>query len=338
MWCRLALRERFKPAERYLELFSLVLIPLLLMGTLEAAQKTSPAQRQSQISQIKPQTQQQTFSSPQMLAEALYKAAASDDDQALLRILGPDGKQLLNWGTPAERKEERDTFAQKYNQMHRFVREPDGATTLYVGAENWPTPLPLVSYNRMWFVDTAAGEREILYRRIGRNELDAINVCHALVDAERDYSKESGNSNSPAAYAEKFTSDPGSHDGLYWTGGNGSSKSPIGPHLANAGLNSAAVSTQSNSTTIPFHGYFYKILLAQGLAAPGGAKSYLQGGKMTGGFAFVAFPAEYRVSGVKTFVVGANDLVYEKDLGPKTDQIAKSMKTFNPDSSWHKAE
>jgi hypothetical protein len=273
---------------------------------------------------------QRTFSSPEDAGNALFTAIQSNDEKTMLDILGRDGKQIVSSGDEAEDTETRAQFVQKYQQLHRLVKEPDGTTTLYIGAENWPTPIPLVSKGSSWYFDTDAAKKEILYRRIGRNEMSAIRVCQELVAAEKEYYGSQHNE-----YAQKILSDGGQHNGLYWAAAEGEPKSPIGPLVASAVADSDA-KTQNAPT--PFRGYFYHILTRQGKNAPGGAKNYIANGKMTEGFAFVAYPAEYRSSGVMTFVVDQDGMVYEKDLGRKTEAHAKGMKEYNPDSSWQKVE
>jgi DUF2950 family protein len=274
---------------------------------------------------------QKTFSSAEEAASAMVAAAQNNDEKAMLEILGPDGKQVVSSGDAAEDAENHANFAKKYQEMHRLVKEPDGTTTLYIGAENWPTPIPLVNKGNVWYFDTAAGKYEILYRRIGRNEMSAIRVCQELVAAEKEY--RSAHSNE---YAVKIFSDEGQHNGLYWKAAEGEPQSPIGPLLAAAIVREDAKSAEGSPT--PFRGYYFRVLTRQGKNAPGGAKVYVSDGKMTNGFAFVAFPAEYRSSGVVTFIVAEDGTVYQKDLGKKTEVAAKTLKEYNPDSSWRKAE
>jgi hypothetical protein len=274
---------------------------------------------------------QKTFSSPDAAATALVTAVRSDDEKAMLDVLGPRAKRLISSGDPTEDAGERANFVQRYDQMHRFVNEPDGATTLYIGAANWPTPIPLMHSGNAWYFDTDAGGHEILYRRIGRNELSAIRVCEQLVDAEKDY-----HSMQHDGYARRIFSTAGTHDGLYWNAADGEAKSPIGPLVARA-VATGNASERSSATPVPYRGYYYHILDRQGPHAPGGTRTYLVNGKMTG-FAFVAYPAEFRSSGVMTFIVGENRVVYQKDLGKRTDEIAKAMREYEPDPSWQKAE
>jgi len=275
---------------------------------------------------------QQTFSSASDAAHALVEAVQKNDQAVLLKILGPNAKDIISSGDDAEDKNDRSRFVQKYHRMRRLVTEPDGTTTLYIGAENWPTPIPLIHKGESWYFDTAAGKEEILYRRIGKNELSAIQVCRELVDAQKEYYAQphEGDKNE---YAQKFYSDPGKHNGLYWQASSGET-SPIGPLVAAAakeGYGSAADRERQ-----PFQGYYFHILTGEG--RKGHDKSYIVDGKMTRGFAFVAYPAEYRSSGVMTFLVNQDGIVYEKDLGPRTAEIVKNLTRYDRDGSWRKAD
>jgi hypothetical protein len=271
---------------------------------------------------------QKTFSSPEEASTALFTATQNNDEKAMLDILGPDGKQLVSSGDETEDAKSRANFVKNYQEMHRLVKEPDGTVTLYIGAQNWPTPIPIVNKGSIWYFDTDAGKREILYRRIGRNEMSAIRVCQELVAAQKEYYA------SHSEYAQKIHSDEGQHNGLYWQAVNSESQSPVGPLVAQAVGGSSPTPNQPT----PYRGYFYHILIRQGKNASGGAKKYIANGKMTAGFAFVAYPAEYRSSGVMTFIVNQDGTVYEKDLGDKTEDAAKSMTEFNPNSGWQKTE
>lgn len=269
-----------------------------------------------------PNAKQKTFSSPKEAAQALYDAARNHDEQALIAILGPDARDIVVWSDDqAERYAQHDTFAKKYEQMHRLVAEPDNETTLYVGAENWPVPFPLVEHSGSWFFDSDLGRREIMFRRVGENEMDAMEALRGIMAAENQFDDQNDE------YAQHLNSSPGQHDGLFSPeNGNDMDKNPIGPYLAEA--------SYKRSDRTPFHGYYFLILTAQGPHAHGGARSYIVDGKMTGGFAVVAFPAVYRSSGVKTFIVNQHGMIYEKDLGPKTAEIASSIKNYDPDGTW----
>jgi hypothetical protein len=273
---------------------------------------------------------QRTFSSAEDASNALVTAAQSNDEKAMLDILGPEGKQIVSSGDETEDAQSRANFVKRYQEMHRLVKEPDGTTVLYIGAHNWPSPIPLVNKGNSWYFDTEAGKKEILYRRIGRNELSAIRVCQELVAAEKEYSAQH------SEYARKIFSDEGQHNGLYWKAGEGEPQSPIGPLVASAVAQGYA--KRRDGTPTPYRGYYFHILTRQGKNAPGGAKNYVVNGKMTEGFAFVAYPAEYRSSGVMTFIVSEDGVVYQKDLGRKTDVLAKAMKEYDRNPSWQKAE
>ncbi len=278
-----------------------------------------------------PQAGQKTFSSAMEATQALVAGLKDGDQSSLLKILGSNAMSIVSSGDDAEDKSNRDQFVQKYQQMHRLVMEPDGSTTLYIGAENWPTPIPLVHQGNSWYFDTAAGKQEILYRRIGKNELATIQVCTELVDAEKEYYGQSHDGDSNPQYAQKFFSDPGKHNGLYWETSAGEAASPIGPLLASAAIDDSQKSQ-------PFQGYYFRILKAEGTKAHGSERSFIVDGKMTRGFAFLAYPAEYRSSGVMTFIVDQDGIVYEKDLGPKTAQIAKTLTRYDRDATWRKAD
>jgi hypothetical protein len=283
------------------------------------------------VTSMAQQPGQKTFSSAEEASNALVVATRGNDEKGLLDILGPDGKQIISSGDDTEDSESRATFVEKYQEMHRLVQEPDGTTTLYIGAENWPTPIPLVNRGNSWYFDTQAGKKEILFRRVGRNEMSTIRVCEELVAAQKEYYSTHQNQ-----YAQKIFSDEGQQDGLYWKAPDGGSPSPVGPLVASAAANSYAKSQEQGPGA--FRGYYFRALTRQGKKGPGGPKDYVVQGKMTQGFAFVAYPAEYRSSGVMTFIVDQDGIVYQKDLGKKTEVLAKSMKEYNPDSSWQKNE
>ena len=227
----------------------------------------APAQSQmAQAPAARPQPNQKTFKSPQEAASALYSATRDNDENTLLVIFGPDARDIVVWTDNAEdRKAEADQFAKKYDQMHRLVKEPDGETTLYIGAENWPLPIPLIEFRGAWYFDAALGKQEILYRRVGENELETVNVLHSVVDAEKEYYSQAPAGNGAHVYAARFDSDQGARDGLYWPSND--NNSPLGPYVARA--------SYDRSDRVALHGYFFRILTAQGVGAPGGAKSYV---------------------------------------------------------------
>ncbi len=274
---------------------------------------------------------QRTFSSATEATKALVMAVRNQDESALLDILGPDARDIISSGDAVQDTNNRNEFVRKYEQMHRLVMEPDGYTTLYVGAENWPTPIPLAHKGSSWYFDTPAGKKEILYRRIGKNELAVIQVCRELADAEKEYYGQPHDGDSVSQYAQKFISDPGKNNGLYWETSAGENESPIGPLVASASAQGYPIGKSE-----PFQGYYFRILTGQ--KAPGASHSYIVNGKMTKGFAFLAYPAEYRASGVMTFLVNEDGVVYEKDLGPRTPEIAKSMSQYARDATWRKAD
>lgn len=280
------------------------------------------------------QPDQQTFASVEEAGRALFTAMQAPDDRALLGIFGPAGNDIVSSGDPIEDLDARTGFTTKYEEMHRFVTEPNGTVSLVVGAENWPFPIPLVSKEGGWYFDTAAGKDEILFRRIGKNELSAIQACSDLVDAQKQYYLRAPYGFADQ-YAQKLVSDAGKHNGLYWQETGDQFDSPINPLIAYARQNRPPDEVGAHD---PFNGYFFRILTSQGPHAPGGAKNYVVNGKMTAGFAFVAYPAEYRSSGVMTFIVNKSGVVFEKDLGPNTTRIAEAMTAYDPDSTWHKAE
>lgn len=275
---------------------------------------------------------QKTFPTARKAIHALYVAAQDDDIKATLDILGQDGKQIISSGDESDDQTTRANFVKKFEEMHRLVREPNGTTTLYIGAENWPVPIPLAEKSGAWYFDTEAGKKEILLRRIGHNEMSAIKVCQELVAAEKEYYSAEHN-----VYAQKFISDPGQQNGLYWPAPDKQHESPVGPLVAYASAVSSDRPDRKDPAE-PFHGYYFRILTRQGKDAPGGSAEYLVDGKMTGGFAFLAFPAEYRNSGVMTFIVSKDGVVYERDLGKHTVSLAKTIREYEPDSKWQKAE
>lgn len=275
---------------------------------------------------------QKTFKTPQAAAEALVAAAKAQNRQMALNILGTGGDEVISSGDPEADARHHRLFVEKYQQMHRFVAVGKGTDIMYIGAENWPAPIPIVKGKSGWYFDTAGARQEILARRIGTNELDTINVCLAIVAAQNEYKAQLHDGEKINQYAQHFMSSDGKQDGLYWKAAGSEPKSPLGPRLAQASYQGAEAGGARQPR--PYHGYFYRILTDQGKHAPGGAKSYLDDGKLTKGFAVVAYPARYQVSGVTTFLVGQDGIVLQKDLGPNTAKIAASMTKYNPDSSW----
>lgn len=322
--------------------FSLVTLAAALLGTClvvsdrahaqSTSSRTSPAPHglpSEAASSERLRAQHKTFPSAREAADALYTAAKGHDESAMLAILGPDTRDIVVWtDNSVDRNAEDDQFAEKYEQMHRLVKEPDNETTLYVGAENWPLPIPIVERDGAWYFDCSLGRREILYRRIGENEMSTIDALRGTIDAENQYYANSAEAGASVVeeYAQHFICSQGQHDGLFSRGSGSEDGNAIGPYLAQA--------SYDRSDREPFHGYFFRILTAQGPHAHGGARNYIVNGKMTGGFAVVAFPAAYRSSGVKTFMVSQDGRIFEKDLGPRTTQLASAMKNYDPDGTW----
>ena len=282
------------------------------------------------------QGNEKTFASPGDAVLAVYDAVLSNDQQALTAIFGSSAGPILHTGDEVADKKMGEDFIRRYDQMHRLVLESDSSATLYVGAENWPMPIPVVKNSSgAWYFDTEAGAKEILYRRVGRNENDAIEILHTFVDAQREYGSESHDGDATKHYALRFMSDDGKQNGLYWKTSDNETPSPIGPLIVTATSEGYAMKQRHSE---PFHGYYYHILTKQGPAAKGGAKDYLTSGQLTRGFAFVTYPAEYRNSGVMTFIVNQDGIVYEKDLGQDTDKLAAAISEYNPDKTWRPAD
>jgi len=278
---------------------------------------------------------QKTFSSPDEASRALIRAVQAGNEKDLLEIFGPDGKEIISSGDKVEDKKSRDAFAEKYQRMNRLVEEPDGTVRLYVGAENWPMPIPLVNRKDTWYFDTSAGKEEILFRRIGRNEIATIGVLRELVAAQKEYYSKTQD-DSVKQYAQKFISDQGKHNGLYWNAINREPESPIGPLVAYA--SSEGYAKKLSSLPSPFQGYYFRVLMGQGKHASGGAKNYIVNGKMTRGFAFLAYPAEYANSGMMSFIINQDGILYQQDLGPKTADLANALDEYDPDKTWVRVE
>ena len=275
---------------------------------------------------------QRRFETPEEAATALLGALKSGDQKALLAILGEAGKSLVSSGDAVADRRIRERFVALYDEKHR-LEAGGGKIVLVVGPNDFPLAIPIVPDGPSWRFDTAAGKEEILNRRIGQDELNTIQVCLAYVDAQREYYARDPDGDALLQYARKFASNPGRRDGLYWPTNAGEPESPLGPLVAKARGEGYAKGSESPTA---YWGYHYRILTAQGKDAPGGAYSYLAHGQMMGGFALVAYPARYGVSGVMTFIVNQDGVVYQKDLGPKSAAIARAMKEFNPDSTWKK--
>jgi hypothetical protein len=273
---------------------------------------------------------QQSFKTPEEAVEALASAAKAHDRKAVLALLGPDAADIVASGDDVADTADRDRVLQAYDAKHQLKMEGADKAILVLGNQDWPFPIPLVRKDGAWRFDAAAGREEILFRRIGRNELSAIQAILAYVDAQHEYAERGIAGN--GVYAPRIVSRPGTKDGLYWPAQPGEDESPLGDLAASA----AAEGYRAGQQRIPYHGYYYKVLTRQGPNAPGGALDYSARGKMIGGFALVAYPAQYGNSGVMTFLVNHQGTIYEKDLGPQTAAIAGGMTAFNPDNSWQR--
>jgi len=276
---------------------------------------------------------QQSFPSPEAGVQALIDAAKSNDTKAMLQLFGPGSQSLISTGDPVFDRARRARFVQAYEEAHTLVPAGDTKVMLQIGTDAWPFPIPLVKDSTSWRFDTKEGKEEILNRRIGRNELDVIQVCLAYVDAQREYYMRNPRRVALLQYATKFMSTKGKRDGLYWETTADEPPSPLGPFLVRARSEGYKYTAGKSA---PYHGYYYKILTGQGPKAPGGAYDYMVRGQMIGGFALVAYPAQYGSSGIMTFIVNHDGVVYQKDLGPNTPALAQSMTKFNPDETWKK--
>jgi hypothetical protein len=280
--------------------------------------------------------EQRSFASPEAAVKVLAETLKSKDAKALEAIFGPGSKELVSSGDPVSDSAGYDRFNNLYGEKNRLQEESAGKVVLYLGNEDWPFPIPIVKKNALWQFDAREGRDEILARRIGKNELSTIQFCLAYVDAQREYALKDRDGDALPEYAQKFWSDPEKKNGLYWKVKEGEKPSPLGPLAAEADKQGYTRPVEGKPS--PYHGYYFRILKAQGKSAPGGAYDYMVKGKMIGGFALVAYPAKYGSSGIMTFIVNHDGVVYQKDLGIKTGQTAQAMKLFNPDSTWKKVE
>lgn len=301
----------------------LILVGLCCLLPVVSMAQAQPSTKTTAVSQ-------KGFDTPQQAADALIKAAGTYDVPELLAVLGPDGEDVVESADPVRDKNNAAAFAKEAaakNSIQLAKSNPNRATII-VGDLEWPFPIPLVKKSGKWYFNTKEGRQEILYRRIGANELDAITVCRGFVSAQNEYALQIHDDSGVNQYAQKIISAPGKQDGLYWKNADGSSGGPIGEAVAKA-LEEGYTSGKGG-----FHGYYFKILRGQGPAAPMGKLNYVIEGIMIGGFALVAVPAEYRVTGVKTFIVSNDGIVYQKDLGPDSLEIVKKMELYNPDKTW----
>jgi hypothetical protein len=273
-----------------------------------------------------------TFATPEDAVQALIKAASAEKVDGILDIFGPEGKELIDTSDPASARRAREVFTAAAAEGWRLVDREGTSKTLVVGNEEWPFPVPLIREASGWRFDTPAGREEVVARRIGRNELSVIDTCETYVLAQHLYARDAHDGKPSGVYAAVLRSDPGRENGLYWPSTRGGRRSPLGDRLAGADLQ--RIVSEDRSKLVPFHGYYFRILTAQGASAPGGAKDYMTNGEMTGGFALIAWPAQYDFTGVMTFVVGLDGTVRQKDLGPDTHATARAVSVYDPDASW----
>ena len=281
------------------------------------------------------EVKQKVFGSPEEAMKALVETVQAGDKKGVLAVLGPEGEDIIDSGDAVQDKNAQEQFVKAYQDKVDYVKEKEDRVSVILGNDNWPFAIPIIRKAEGWMFDTKAGREEMLNRRVGWNELNAIQVCQAYVEAQREYASTDREQDGVIQYAQKVMSDPYRRNGLYWEVGEGEIPSPLGPFIAQAAQRGY---TKKGDKPIPYRGYYYKILKGQGTNAPGGAYQYVINGHMVAGFALVAWPAEYGVSGVMTFVVNQNGMVYEKDLGLKTEAVAKAMTLYNPDRTWRRAQ
>jgi len=309
--------------------FLLLIAVFCIAATLSRAGKQS-VQKASTRSQPAPKA----FATPKQASEALIQATATFDLPVLKEILGPDGEDLVSSEDPVRDKNIAAAFATKAREKNQITVDPKNSTRaiLSVGNDDWPLPIPLVKKEGKWSFDTKAGREEVLFRRIGANELDVIQICRGYVEAQNEYALEKHDNAEVNQYAQRIISTPGKHDGLAWQNSDGTWGGPVGEGIAKA------LAQGYTDRSQPYHGYYFKILKGQGPAAPLGKIDFMVNGAMIGGFALAAAPAEYRVTGVKTFLVSYEGVVYQKDLGPDTLKIFKDMQLYNPDKTWDRTD
>jgi hypothetical protein len=301
-----------------------VLILALLLWLLPFVAMAAPAE-------------QKTFATAEDAVAALIAAVGTDTPAALIGVLGPSAEKLVSSGDANADAIARKHFLDNYAAKHALVASGAGRMVLQVGTDDWPLPLPIVQKDGRWHFDSAEGAQEIIDRRIGRNEIDAIRVSLAYVDAQHDYFERAKAAGEPGEYAQHLVSSPNAEDGLYWQPAEGEPESPLGP-LVNQAIDEGYPGELVSGHPVPYDGYFFRILKRQGRDAPGGARNYVVDGHMTGGFALVAWPATYRASGVMTFLVNQDGVVFQKDLGPETEKRAAAMASFDPDLSWARVD
>ena len=319
------------PADTHTVKIFLALLPVVLFCTPAA---NSQAHKSEQQTTTASQPAQKSFATPKEAAEALFQATEKFDVTSLMEILGPDGEDLVSSEDPVQDKNNANVFAARAHEKNEVVIDPKNSNraAISVGNEDWPLPIPLVRKTGKWSFDTKAGRQEVLFRRIGSNELDAIEICRGYVDAQREYAEEKHDNAGVNQFAQKIISTPGKRDGLAWRNSDGTWGGPIAEGIAKA------IEEGYTNRQQPYHGYYFKILKGQGSNLPLGQLEFVVNGAMIGGFALAAAPADYRVTGVKTFIVSYEGVVYQKDLGPDTLKIFKDMELYNPDKTWDRTD
>jgi hypothetical protein len=306
---------------------------MLLIGLWFIATAIGPIAISASSAMAATAVQQKTFATPAAAVDALITANRANNMRELLAVLGPEGTKLIHSGDAVADKGGRDRFLAAYDQTHKLELDGQDKAILIVGKEEWPLPIPLVRQQASWRFDTRAGMEEILNRRIGHNELSVIEVCRAYVVAQREYAAKRLKPGGPSEYTQHFMSSDGQHNGLYWPVKPGEDESPLGPLIARARAAGYSPGTP-HSKPRPYYGYYFRILTQQGKNAPGGANNYVVNGHLTGGFALIAYPATHGDSGIMTFVVNQDGIVYQKNLGPATTRIAQRITQYDPDPSW----
>ena len=314
-------RPRFAALSRH------VVIPILCVAAVVATQScTKHAEPGAR-----------TFKTPEEAVQALDTAVKAGRPEDVMALFGPEGKEVVDTSDPSTSRRNREVFAAAMAEGWQLIDQGPSAKTLVVGNEAWPFPIPLVKDGNGWRFDTAAGKEEVIARRIGRNELAAIQICRTYVNAQHVYAQRGHDGQPAGIYARTLRSENGRENGLYWAASRGQRRSPLGELVAYAATEGTQLDRDRSEPT-PFHGYYFRILTAQGPAAPGGMKDYIVQNKMSGGFALVAWPAQYDATGVMTFIVNQEGVARQKDLGPGTDEEVKKMTQYNPDASWEIAQ
>ena len=315
-----------------------ILITSFFTSASVAAPEKKEATAKQEEPQGTPQPGQKEFDTPKQAADALIQVATNLDLAAAKEILGPDGEDIVSSEDPVMDKNRATAFANKAKEKTsvEIDKQNSNHAILLVGKDDFPLPIPIVKQNGKWFFDTKVGREEILNRRVGENELNAIEICRGFVDAQHEYAMDKHDDSKANQYAQRILSMPGKHDGLAWKNPDGTWGGPVGEEVARA--LEEGYSYQAGGSPKPYHGYYFKVLTGQGPDAPMGEMNFVVGGAMIGGFALVAAPADYRVTGVQTFIVGPDGVVYEKDLGPDTLKTFQSMDKYNPDKTWKETE